>query len=92
MPKIRLKRTENKVAESRRLGTVVPTAREPDVLTLAEAAKYLRISQTFLYRLAREQKTPCARLGKRYLFSRATLAKWLDARMETANETAREAR
>ena len=91
MPKIRLKRTENKVAEPPQLGTTIQTARDPDILTLAEAARFLRISPSLLYKLARERTTPCARLGRKYVFSRSTLTKWLVARMETTNETAREA-
>ena len=86
MPKIQLRRIQNKVAEPTRLGTVEPMAREPEILTLAEAARFLRISTSHLYKLARNHETPCARLGKRYVFSRSTLIKWLAARMGTTDE------
>jgi putative molybdopterin biosynthesis protein len=51
----------------------------PRVITLAEAARYLRLSERSLYELARRRKVPCARIGGKWLFERALLDAWLRA-------------
>ncbi|MGG5890041.1 substrate-binding domain-containing protein [Falsiroseomonas sp. HC035] len=54
----------------------------PDVLTLREAAAYLRLSERSLYDLARAQRLPCVQLGGKWLFPRAKLEHWLAAQAE----------
>jgi putative molybdopterin biosynthesis protein len=49
------------------------------LLTLAEAARFLRLSERSLYELARTRKVPCARIGGKWLFERALLEAWLRA-------------
>lgn len=56
---------------------------EPDVLVLTEAAKYLRVSPSLLYRMARERSVPCTKLGRRYVFTRDALTKWLQDSMNS---------
>lgn len=53
-----------------------------DLLTLHEAAAALRLSERALYDLVRRRAVPCARIGGRWLFPRATLAAWVAARVE----------
>ena len=53
-----------------------PTA-EPDVLTIDEAATWLRVDRKTLYDAANRRAIPCARLGRRILLSRAALGRWL---------------
>ncbi len=54
----------------------------PDVLTLREAAQYLRLSERSLYDLARAGRLPAAQLGGKWLFPRARLEGWLAAQAE----------
>lgn len=49
----------------------------PDVLTLKEAAAWLRLSERSLYELARGRRVPAAQLGGKWLFPRAQLERWL---------------
>ncbi|MBW8270633.1 helix-turn-helix transcriptional regulator [Caldovatus aquaticus] len=49
----------------------------PDVLTLREAAGFLRLSERRLYDLARARRVPAAQLGGKWLFPRAALERWL---------------
>lgn len=54
----------------------------PDVLTLAEAAAWLRLSERTLYALARGRQVPGALVGGKWLFPRRALEHWLVARAE----------
>lgn len=54
----------------------------PDVLTLREAAAYLRLSERSLYDLARAHRLPAVQLGGKWLFPHKQLAAWLAAQAE----------
>jgi excisionase family DNA binding protein len=54
----------------------------PDVLTLKEAAAWLRLSERALYELARTRRLPAALVGGKWLFPRAGLERWLAAEAE----------
>ena len=54
----------------------------PDVLTLKEAAAYLRLSERSLYELARTRRVPAAQLGGKWLFPRTQLERWLAAQAD----------
>ena len=54
----------------------------PDVLTLKEAAAWLRLSERALYDLARMRQVPAALLGGKWVFPRALLERWLAARAD----------
>lgn len=54
----------------------------PDVLTLREAAAYLRLSERSLYDLARGRRLPAAQLGGKWLFPRRKLEAWLSAQAD----------
>ncbi len=47
------------------------------VLTVDEAAEYLRIPKSSLYKLAQEGKVPCQKVGRHWRFHRNTLKQWL---------------
>ena len=49
----------------------------PDVLTLAEAAAYLRVPEAELGRLTGSQGLPGRRIGSEWRFSRAAILDWL---------------
>jgi excisionase family DNA binding protein len=57
----------------------------PDVLTLKEAAAWLRLSERALYGLARGRQVPAALLGGKWVFPRALLERWLAARADGAD-------
>lgn len=50
---------------------------QPDVLTLAEAAAYLRLTEEDVLRLVNEQALPARRLGNEWRFLKAAVQHWL---------------
>jgi excisionase family DNA binding protein len=54
--------------------TDLPT---PDVLTLPEAAAYLRVSEDVLLQMANEQAIPGRRVGEEWRFLKSALQDWL---------------
>ena len=50
---------------------------EVPVLTVDEAAEYLRIPKSSLYKLTQEGKVPCQKVGKHWRFSKDALREWL---------------
>ena len=60
----------------------------PDVLTLKEAAAWLRLSERALYDLARARRLPAAQIGGKWLFPRARLASWLAEQAEAGDVAA----
>src|SRR5919199_1722004 len=61
----------------------------PDILTLREAAAFLRLSERALYDLARGRRVPAAQLGGKWLFPRTLLERWLAAQAQAAGTEAR---
>lgn len=57
----------------------------PDVLTINETAKYLRIPLSSLYKLAQEGKIPCQKVGRHWRFRRQSIESWLEANTELNN-------
>jgi excisionase family DNA binding protein len=55
----------------------------PDVLTLREAAAFLRLSERSLYELARSRRVPAVQLGGKWLFPRAQLERWLTVQADS---------
>lgn len=49
----------------------------PDVLTLPEAAAYLRVSEAEIVELMRRQELPGRRIGEQWRFSKAAIQDWL---------------
>ena len=47
------------------------------IMTLDEVSGYLRIPPSSLYKLAREGKIPCQKVGKHWRFHREALDAWL---------------
>ena len=52
----------------------------PQVLTIEEASKYLRIPLSTLYKLAQDKKIPCQKVGRHWRFRKETIDHWLDER------------
>lgn len=52
--------------------------REPrEVLSVLEAADFLGLSRNSVYEYANRGTIPCQRVGRRLLFSRTALVRWL---------------
>lgn len=49
----------------------------PEVMTIHEVSKYLRIPVSSLYRLAQSGKIPCQKVGRHWRFHRESLDRWL---------------
>ena len=58
-----------------------------DVLTLAEAARFVRVSEKTLREMARSGRVPCQKVGRAWRFLRAALENWL-AHEELASSVA----
>lgn len=58
----------------------------PEILTLKEAAAWLRLSERALYDLARTRRIPAAQLGGKWLFPRAALLLWLARQAEAPDQ------
>ena len=52
----------------------------PQILTIDEASKYLRIPLSSLYKLAQGGKIPCQKVGRHWRFRKETIDRWLDNR------------
>ena len=60
----------------------------PQVLTIEEASKYLRIPLSTLYKLAQDGKIPCQKVGRHWRFRKETIDNWLDERSVSTNKSA----
>lgn len=60
----------------------------PQVLTIEEASKYLRIPLSTLYKLAQDGKIPCQKVGRHWRFRKETIDHWLDERSVPKNKSA----
>ena len=60
----------------------------PQVLTIEEASKYLRIPLSTLYKLAQGGKIPCQKVGRHWRFRKETIDNWLDERSVSTNKSA----
>lgn len=69
-------RTKPKPRPSRRSR---PNGLMIDVLTLGEAAAYLRFSEADVQRLVEEQGLPARRLGNEWRFFKGAIQEWLSA-------------
>jgi excisionase family DNA binding protein len=74
------------LARTRPLSLDVAPSSKPDhpltpLLTLPEASAYLRLSEESIRRLIAARRLPCVRLGRRVLFDRSDLLRWVSARI-----------
>jgi len=49
-----------------------------DVLTIEELSAYLKIPKSTLYKLVREGKVPCQKIGRHWRFRKAAIDRWLE--------------
>jgi excisionase family DNA binding protein len=60
----------------------------PEILTLAEAATYLRLDENAIRKLTDEQGLPGRRLGEEWRFSKAAIQKWLSHELDVTGKAA----
>ena len=53
----------------------------PQILTIEEASKYLRIPLSTLYKLAQDGKIPCQKVGRHWRFRKEMIDNWLDSKV-----------
>jgi excisionase family DNA binding protein len=70
---------KRKSSRSRLNGPPPGAGDTPEVLTLSEAATFLRVSERALLQLATLQQVPGRRIGKKWRFSKTALQHWLGA-------------
>jgi len=49
-----------------------------DVLTIEELSDYLKIPKSTLYKLVREGKVPCQKVGRHWRFRKGAIDHWLE--------------
>ncbi|MGH8005361.1 MAG: helix-turn-helix domain-containing protein [Limisphaerales bacterium] len=61
--------------------------REPDLMTVEEVARYLRLKPQTIYKWAQEKRIPAVKLGKEWRFRKRILDEWLDGQiLENQND------
>lgn len=50
----------------------------PEIMTIAETCRYLRIPRSSLYKLAQEGKIPGQKVGRHWRFRRESIDRWLE--------------
>jgi excisionase family DNA binding protein len=48
-----------------------------EVLTVEEAARFIRMSVDYVYRASADGRLPCIKQGRRTVFLRSSLTEWL---------------
>lgn len=56
------------------------TAREEEILTVMEVARFLRVPKSTVYKLARVGELPASKIGKHWRFLRRDIHEWMHGR------------
>ena len=64
--------------------------KQTDVLTIEELADYLKIPKSTIYKLVREGKAPCQKVGRHWRFHRSAIEAWLKERGGTGIKNTKE--
>ena len=59
-----------------------------EVLTIDELSVYLKISKSTLYKLVREGKIPCQKVGRHWRFRKDAIDRWLEQSEDRRQEKA----
>ena len=52
--------------------------KQDDVLTIDELSIYLKIPKSTLYKLVREGRVPCQKVGRHWRFRKEAINRWLE--------------
>ncbi len=58
----------------------------PEIMTIAETSKYIRVPLSTLYKLAQSGKIPCQKVGRHWRFRKETINNWMDLTGFNSNE------
>jgi len=47
-----------------------------EILTIEQAAEFLQVPRSTLYKIARQGQVPCRKVGRHWRFSRSALIAW----------------
>lgn len=67
-------------------------AEEPEILTVSEAARFLRMGRNQLYEAIGRNEIPHRRIGRTIRLSRSALVRWLDRGVSRTERDASKAR
>jgi excisionase family DNA binding protein len=56
------------------------SARDGEILTVMEVAKFLRVPKSTVYKLARVGELPASKIGKHWRFLRRDIHEWMHSR------------
>lgn len=68
------------MTEDTRLAASSNEENMPDMLTIAEVAKYLKLHELTVRRLAREGELPAFKVGRQWRIKRDLLESWIEQR------------
>ena len=60
-----------------------------DVLTIEELSIYLKIPKSSLYKVVREGRVPCQKIGRHWRFRKAAIDRWLEVSGLHSSDTQR---
>ncbi|MGZ8365258.1 MAG: helix-turn-helix domain-containing protein [Nitrospira sp.] len=70
----------NEVSTTTASPTEEATARESEILTVMEVARFLRVPKSTVYKLARIGDLPASKIGKHWRFLRRDIHEWMHGR------------
>lgn len=70
----------NEVSAATVIQTEEVTAREGEILTVMEVARFLRVPKSTVYKLARVGELPASKIGKHWRFLRRDIHEWIHGR------------
>jgi excisionase family DNA binding protein len=77
MPRTKAKPAQTALKAKKAMAGTAPMTAPLEVLTLAEAAAYLRLPEADVLRLARDQGLPGRKVGDEWRFLKAAIQDWL---------------
>ena len=60
-----------------------------DILTIEELSIYLKIPKSSLYKVVREGRIPCKKIGRHWRFRKAAIDRWLEASVLPSSDAQR---
>ena len=70
----------NEVSTATAIQAEEATAREGEILTVTEVARFLRVPKSTVYKLARVGELPASKIGKHWRFLRRDIHEWMHGR------------
>ena len=70
----------NEVSTATAIQAEETTARDGEILTVVEVARFLRVPKSTVYKLARVGELPASKIGKHWRFLRRDIHEWMRGR------------